>query len=77
MHWVYALILFVLNFIRIFDNNFWMDEAFTTNLVQHSISEIVVATAADVHPPLYYLLVKVGYEIFGKLCPPLHGQNNE
>ncbi len=62
---IYALGLFLLNFIRIFDNNFWVDEAFTTNLVQHPLSEILQTTAADVHPPLYYLFVKTGYMIFG------------
>ncbi len=62
---VYALILFLLNFIRIFDNNFWVDEAFTVNLVQRSLPEIITTTAADVHPPLYYLFVKAGYVVFG------------
>lgn len=63
---IYSSILFFMNFIRIFDNNFWGDEAYTTNLVQGSMSEIIEGTAADVHPPLYYILVKLVYTIFGK-----------
>lgn len=64
--YIYAFILFGLNFIRIFDNNFWGDEAFTTNLVQRPFGEIISVTAADVHPPLYYFIVRIFYLIFGK-----------
>ena len=64
--WVYSAVLFALNFIRIFDNCFWGDEGFTIDLAQKSIPGIISGTAADVHPPLYYLLVKIAYEIFGK-----------
>lgn len=64
--WLYAAVLFALNFVRIFDNNFWGDEAFTTNLVAYSVPEILIKTAADVHPPLYYLIVKLCYTLFGK-----------
>ena len=63
--WVYAVLLFLMNFIRIFDNNFWGDEAFTANLVQRPVPELIASTAGDVHPPLYYLLVKVLYELCG------------
>lgn len=64
---LYAVILFFMNFVRIFDNNFWGDEAFTVNLVKYSIPEIIEKTAADVHPPLYYLFVKLVYTILGNL----------
>lgn len=61
----YAIILITLNFIRIFDNNFWGDEAFTINLIHGTIPQIIAGTAADVHPPLYYLIVKLVYTILG------------
>lgn len=64
--WIYVILLFGLNFIRIFDNNLWGDEAFTANLVQQSFGEIISVTAADVHPPLYYFIVRIFYLIFGK-----------
>lgn len=69
-HWklvvgIYAIILFLLNFIRIFDNNFWADEAFTATFVQNTVWEIINTTATDVHPPLYYLFAKVFYVLFG------------
>lgn len=33
----------------------WIDEAYTWDMVQHPAPEIVARAAADVHPPLYYL----------------------
>ncbi len=39
---------------------FWYDEAYTINLVRHSFAQLWHITANDVHPPLYYILLK-GY----------------
>lgn len=36
----------------------WADEAYTLSLVKHSYAELCKITAADVHPPLYYILLK-------------------
>lgn len=68
LDWVlyaYAFILFSLNFIRIFDNAFWGDEGFTIRLAQMSVPDMLAATAADVHPPLFYFLSQLLYHIFG------------
>lgn len=64
--WLYAIILFGLNLIRIFDDNLWGDEAFSANIIQKSFGEIVSITAMDVHPPLYYFILRISYLIFGK-----------
>lgn len=61
----YAFILFVLNFIRIFDNTFWGDEGFTIRLAKMSVKQMTETTAGDVHPPLYYLFARLLYRIFG------------
>ena len=45
--------------------NFWLDEYFTIEMVNHSWAEIPSATAADVHPPLYYYIVKLFLSAFG------------
>lgn len=47
-----------------FSNDIWYDELFTVGLAEHSYGELVRLTAADVHPPLYYCLVK----LFADLC---------
>ncbi len=43
----------------------WFDEAFSAYLVRFSFVDIVKFTAVDVHPPLYYWLLKVWTSIFG------------
>lgn len=61
----YALILFGFNFVRIFDDNFWLDEAFSINLARMSFGEMLKTTAADVHPPLYYAFLMLMRHLFG------------
>lgn len=41
-----------------FSNDIWYDELFTVGLAEHSYGDLVRLTAADVHPPLYYCIVK-------------------
>lgn len=54
-----------MNFIRIFDNCFWGDEYYSIRLARMSINGLIQATAGDVHPPLYYIWVKVLYRLLG------------
>lgn len=61
----FASVLFYKHYIRIFDNNFWGDEAYTIRLSKMSFSEMIHATAGDVHPPLYYIIVQILCKIFG------------
>lgn len=44
---------------------FWYDEAYTLAIMKYSFSEICKITAADVHPPLYYIMLKLFISIFG------------
>ncbi len=62
---LYTALMFTLNFIRIFDNNFWGDECFSIRLAQMSVGDMLHATASDVHPPLYYLILQIFYRIGG------------
>ncbi|PXV62206.1 dolichyl-phosphate-mannose-protein mannosyltransferase [Dysgonomonas alginatilytica] len=50
------------NFIN---RTFWYDEAYTIAIVQYSFSDIWKITAIDVHPPLYYFMLKIFTGIFG------------
>ena len=63
--YVYAFVLFLLNFIRIFDNAFWLDEGYSIKLAKMTLRSMVGSTAADVHPPLYYLFAQILYHVFG------------
>ena len=42
----------------------WVDETFSLGLAQHNIKDLVSLTAQDVHPPLYYLILKIAMIIF-------------
>ncbi|MFB6254741.1 MAG: hypothetical protein ABEI06_09030 [Halobacteriaceae archaeon] len=44
---------------------FWGDELWTIHFISLSMSDMLVATAEDVHPRLYYLIVKVWVELVG------------
>lgn len=62
----FAVILFMI--IRICNNEavHW-DEAYTWQMVtKNTLPQMLRATAADVHPPLYYLLVMGAMKIFGQ-----------
>lgn len=57
---IYIVILSVLlaRYITLDNTMLWYDEAFTANLAMIDINKLIVATANDVHPPLYYLIEK-------------------
>lgn len=62
---ILACIFIGANFIRIFDNNFWIDELYSINLSHMSVSDLITATSFDVHPPLFYLILKAFSCVFG------------
>jgi len=49
-----------------FHTEVWYDEAYTISLIRHDISEIIRIDNNDVHPVLYYLLLKAVTIIFGE-----------
>lgn len=45
-------------------SDIWYDELFTLGLGNQSLGELISITAGDVHPPLYYMIVKL-FLLFG------------
>ena len=43
----------------------WFDEAYSINLAKRDFGEIIDLTSVDVHPPAYYLLLKIWGTVFG------------
>ncbi|MDP3997508.1 MAG: glycosyltransferase family 39 protein [bacterium] len=43
----------------------WFDEAFSWRLIQFPVDEMITRAIADVHPPLYYLLLRTWSIVFG------------
>lgn len=60
-----ALVFTIMYVSLIFNKNIWTDEAYTIQLVSgNDLAGIVRGTAEDVHPPLYYLIVKIIVMLF-------------
>lgn len=52
-----------------FSYDIWTDEAFSLKMIQHNYIDIVSLTAADVHPPLYYFILKFFVDIIQLIFP--------
>lgn len=60
----YTFILLSLNSLRIFNDSIWGDEGFSIRLASHGMDYLIKCTASDVHPPLYYMILRFFYIIF-------------
>lgn len=54
-----------ITFATIGNSSVWFDEAFSSYMIRFNFAEIFHFTALDVHPPLYYWLLKVWSLLFG------------
>ena len=52
-----------------FSNDIWYDELFTVGMIEHSYGDLIAFTARDVHPPLYYCIVKFVVELCKFIMP--------
>ena len=52
-----------------FSNDIWYDELFTVGMIEHSYGDLIAFTARDVHPPLYYCIVKFAVELCKLISP--------
>lgn len=43
----------------------WFDEAYSITLAKQSYGDMIHSTAIDVHPPLYYIILKAWSQLFG------------
>ncbi|MBQ9437887.1 MAG: glycosyltransferase family 39 protein [Lachnospiraceae bacterium] len=68
--WVIIAFFSFLYISLIFNDNLLTDEAFTMQLIQGTVPEIISGTIHDVHPPLYYLFAKLVLTVFGRGIPP-------
>lgn len=59
------LLAAALRFHLIESQSFWNDEGNSARLSERSISLIIEGTASDIHPPLYYLLLRGWRELLG------------
>lgn len=64
-----SLIMLGKSLMLCFSNDIWYDELFTVGMAEHSYGELVRFTAADVHPPLYYCIVKLFVDLCKLIMP--------
>ncbi len=62
---LFALIAGLLTFIIGMQQSIWFDEAHTLLLAHQPVPELIRLAAIDVHPPLYFLVVKLWAGLFG------------
>ena len=59
------LLATALRFYRLDAQSFWNDEGNSARLSERSLALILEGTASDIHPPLYYLLLRGWRELLG------------
>lgn len=65
-HIILIIIGIIFLLIPAFHSNIWFDESYSVAIVNHSFGEIWQIGANDVHPILYYWLLKIVNIIFGQ-----------
>lgn len=69
MAWLFVLIGSAVFISLTFNNNVWLDEAFTATLVRTDMAGVLERSMADTLPPLYNIILKLTTDIFGYTVP--------
>ena len=68
------LLAFGLRFYRLEAQSFWNDEGNSARLSERSLALIIEGMASDVHPPLYYVMLRGWRELVGESQLGWHNQ---
>jgi mannosyltransferase len=63
--WLILAMALVLRVLLLADKNLWLDESVSWQFATGSAGALINGTAADIHPPLYYMLLKLWVAVFG------------
>ena len=63
--WLMVIVGAFAHGILCFGQTIWLDEALTGSYIRMGWGELLAFTTTDVHPPLYYFIVKAGITLFG------------
>ncbi|WP_026653916.1 glycosyltransferase family 39 protein [Butyrivibrio proteoclasticus] len=66
-----AIYYLIRGIILAFSVDIWYDELFSIEFAKRTVSELVGLTARDVHPPLYYILLRGMYLLLGGTGLPI------
>ena len=64
-YYMVPILLLIVSFATVFSQTIWVDEAYSLELAKHSYMNLIKIDALDVHPPLYYIILRTGFLIFG------------
>ncbi len=64
---IYAVVLVLINFTRVFYNNFWGDECHSILMSRMPLKEMLPKLVGETMTPLYFLLLKALTAIFGEI----------
>ncbi|MDR1706533.1 MAG: glycosyltransferase family 39 protein [Prevotella sp.] len=65
IYYILVVVIALLNLIRVTNMTYWGDEAFSIRLAKMTAPDLIEATASDVHPPLYYLFLRIAFILLG------------
>lgn len=69
---IIAIAFLAFNILLIFNNSFWCDEIASIVMAKMPLKEMIIKTSQDVHPPLYYAILRICCLIFGFNGPVYH-----
>lgn len=67
--WALVILGAVIYISLVFNENVWLDEAFTASLVRTDMAGVLERSMADTLPPLYNIILKISTDIFGYKVP--------
>lgn len=65
-YYLIPIILIIIGFMSVSGSSVWSDEVFSLELIKHPFFELIELDAQDVHPPLYYLILRGFVLVLGK-----------
>ena len=68
-------IFLALTLTRLTASSIWFDEAFSAYIIRFDWADLTHYTAIDVHPPLYYYLLKLWSLLFGSSLASLRAMS--
>ncbi|MDQ3018892.1 MAG: glycosyltransferase family 39 protein [bacterium] len=77
-HWQIITIAFAGLLVRLYQLtsiSLWHDEAFSALLIKYSWSEMIYRIGLDVHPPMYYIFLRIWHYVFGNSLFSLRGMS--
>lgn len=65
-YYMIPIAFLLITLVTISSNPIWKDEAFSLTLVKYNFADIIKLDSLDVHPPLYYLILRLFVIFLGK-----------